>query len=267
MLVRDALSTSDIDSLDAELLLSAVLCKPRTWLIAHAEESIAQEDLMEYEKFAQRYRGGEPMAYILGTQEFYGRAFTVDPCVLIPRTATERLIELSLKALAGDSIPEVTSIDTQIVAWHHRKEAWNDVRLITDIGTGSGCIAITLACERPDVRIIATDISEEALNIARKNTENHSVGARIDFRMGSCLAPLHEIDEPYVLISNPPYIPAGTPLESTVQDFEPHTALFSGTKGTDVLTKIITSAIADPHCKGWMIECREEQVTPTAVSS
>ncbi len=213
-----------------------------------------------YRHYAARRKRGEPVAYILGEKEFYGRPFHVDPSVIIPRPATEGLVELALKALAGESVPDSTVIDTGIVAWHRQKESWKDLTLVADIGTGSGCIAVTLACERPDLRIIATDISDEALKIAKDNANTHGVADRIDFRPGSCLAPLQDIDEPYVIISNPPYIPDGTTLEKNVAAFEPHNALFGGTKGTDVLAKIIASATADPYCKGWMMECREEQI-------
>ncbi len=269
MLIHEAVSSSGIDALDAELLLSEVLHTDRTWLFAHPDDVLDDAHLQSYRTYVARRRGGEPVAYIVGRQDFFGRTFSVDSSVLIPRPATEGLVELALHALNGGDVPEQSTIDTHIVAWHRKKESWRPVRLVADIGTGSGCIAVTLACERPDLRIIATDSSETAVRTARNNAGKHHVADRIDFRIGSCLTSIADIHEPYVLISNPPYIPDGTPLDDTVIRFEPHDALFAGPEGTDVLREIIQSAAADPWCKGWMIECREEQThrtIPTAAS-
>lgn len=260
MLIRDALSSSGIDSLDAELLLGTVLGKDRTWLFAHSDADLDDAHVRLYQKYVARRREGEPIAYIIGSQAFYGLNFAVDSTVLIPRPATERMVELALRALQGEEIPEQSDIDTHIVAWCRQKSSWKNVRLIADIGTGSGCIAVTIAMKRPDLHIIATDYFEAALNMARINAQNFHVNDRIELRPGSGLEPMHDVREPYVIISNPPYIAAGTPLDATVHDFEPHTALFAGPQGTDVLTQIIIAAMRDPHCLGWMMECEATQV-------
>jgi release factor glutamine methyltransferase len=260
MLVRDALTSAGIEAIDAEVLLAAVLQKDRTWSFAHPDDNLDDMHIGEFREFAARRRAGEPIAYILGEKEFYGRTFRVNPSVLIPRPATERLVELALHAMAGGRMPRTTQIDSGIVAWHHSKESsWSEIRCVADIGTGSGCIAVSMACEEPDMHIIATDISERALHIAEENARLHGVLEQIDFRTGCTLHPLEHNEHPYVLISNPPYIPENTVLEKDVVDFEPHTALFSGPDGTDILSHIISSAHCDPLCRGWMVECREEQ--------
>jgi release factor glutamine methyltransferase len=136
------------------------------------------------------------------------------------------------------------------------------IRSIVDIGTGSGCIAVTLACERPDCRILATDISEEALSVACANAKRYSVDDHIDFRHGSLLDPIADYREPFLLISNPPYVPARRPLPKDIVKFEPSVALFAGGDGLDVLRPLAMAARKHPFCYGLIMECEEQQIDP-----
>lgn len=170
---------------------------------------------------ARRRARHEPVAYITGSREFYGRPFRVTPSVLIPRPETEGLVDEALRLRLPDSAP-----------------------LIVDVGTGSGCIAITLALEWSGSRIVATDVSPAALDVARSNAK--ALGAnRVEFvhiDAGEFLpADLTSID---IVVSNPPYVPEPDrqSLSLDVRDFEPHTALFAGADGLDVIRQIIPAA-------------------------
>jgi release factor glutamine methyltransferase len=167
----------------------------------------------KFEPLLRRREAREPMAYIRGVQEFWGRDFSVSPAVLIPRPETELVIEEAL-------------------AWRRdRSVAASASPLIADIGTGSGCLAVTLACEWPDARLVATDISEAALQVARENARRHGVDGRIQFRRGTYLAGIGApID---LIVANPPYVADEERgwLQPEVRDHEPREALFGGTDG------------------------------------
>ena len=157
------------------------------------------------EPFLLRRAGREPLAYILGERAFYGLGFRVTPAVLIPRPETEHLVEAVIGSLAPDN---------------------GGIHAVLDIGTGSGCIAVTLAKLLPDAQVWATDISEAALDVARENAARH--GVHVEFCLGDLLAPLPPEQCFTVIVSNPPYIAPSeaSTLEPEVRDFEPHTALF-----------------------------------------
>lgn len=263
MTIAEALRESGLESVDAELLAGFELHHDRTWVLAHAHDSFDSPYLDSFFYLAERRKRGEPIAYILGEKEFFGRMFHVTPDTLIPRPATEGLVRITLDLLQGKNVESIQNIDSKIVAWSVVRANAQDVRLIVDIGTGSGCIGVSLACERPDLHIIATDISQKSLEIAQDNTMKHDVGDRITFRLGSGLIAGEPIDQPFLLVSNPPYIPDHVQLERDVADFEPHTALFAGKNGTDVLYPLINEALAHPLCRGFVVECREEQVIKT----
>jgi len=207
--------------------------------------------------FVKRRETHEPIAYITGQKEFYGRPFHVDRNVLIPRPSTESLID-AVKAYLDDPKDSMEEIDTEIIVYSKKLQSQKPV-ILADIGTGSGCIAITLALEYPDQHIIATDISEDALKMAKVNAKHHHMTKRVTFKKGSGLEPLSDVKEPFLLISNPPYIPANQLLMNDVQDFEPHMALFAGEKGTDVLEILLDQAKKHKHCVGVVIECRTDQ--------
>lgn len=163
----------------------------------------------------------EPVAYLLGTREFYGRPFAVQPGVLIPRPETELLVEVALEW--AEAIGAAT---------------------IADVGTGSGCIAVTLVLEQPGLSIIATDQSSDALAIAKSNAGMLAAAGAIDWRETDLLA---GVDGPLdLIVSNPPYVPARDreSLSSDVRDFEPAQALFAGADGLDVIRRLIPQAIS-----------------------
>ncbi len=175
----------DAPRLDAELLLMHVWHLRRTDLIVRADDAVPQNILTDFDNGLQRRINREPLAYILGEKEFWSHSFLVTPDVLIPRPETEHLIEAVLARFPDR----------------------NGDYCFCDIGTGSGCIAVTLACEFPNASIIATDISDAALSVARSNAEAHHVAHRICFRQGDMLAALQSKDGPFdAIISNPPYV-------------------------------------------------------------
>lgn len=205
-------------SLDAEVLARHVLGWDRARWLADNRDAPSPDFVRRYEALVARRALGEPVAYITGTREFWGLDFEVTPAVLIPRPETELLVEEALAVI-------------------DRRRA----SVVADVGTGSGCVAIAIAHERPHVRVIATDISSEALAVARRNASRHSVEDRIDFRHASGLDGVGPVD---LVVSNPPYIArADAPtLMKDVVDFEPHTALFAAGDGLDVIRMILASA-------------------------
>jgi release factor glutamine methyltransferase len=231
---------SDSPELDAQWLLQKILNKHETsWLLAHGEEILEDDQELKFKQLLKRRSTGEPLAYILGAWEFFGRNFYVDNNVLIPRPSTEKLIELALQA-----IPDLSAANT------------NKPFVIADIGTGSGCIAITLCLElnkrqqATKFSIIATDISEAALNVAKKNAAKHNVRNQIEFLTGNFLAPLKDKNV-NLIVSNPPYVPSAeitqakqSPTTNTLGiTFEPALALDGGPEGKDFVSRIKKSGI------------------------
>ncbi|HLF82659.1 MAG TPA: peptide chain release factor N(5)-glutamine methyltransferase [Blastocatellia bacterium] len=216
----------DQDRRTAGLLLCHVMGIDRTHLLTRSKEQIDEAQYREYLALIERRAAGEPLQYLTGHQEFYGLDFIVTPDVLIPRPETEFLIERIMKLVA---------------------EPKKDSPLIVDVGTGSGCIAVTLAKELPSARLIATDASSAALKVARKNAERHGVHDRIEFLEGDLLAPLAErrlegaVD---ILASNPPYVneDGRQLLQREVRDWEPHEALFGGTDGLNFYRRLLAES-------------------------
>lgn len=214
-------------ALDAEVLARHVLGWDRARWIGESRESPSPAFDRRFDELIERRLTGEPVAYLTGTREFRGLDFEVTPAVLIPRPETELLVDEALKAidaLEGAGPRGVT---------------------IADVGTGSGCVAVALAVERPAVRAIATDISERALDVARRNAARHGVGDRIDFRLTPVLDDVGAVD---IVVSNPPYIAVGDApgMMTDVRDFEPHAALFSGTDGLSVIRALL-AGVAQRH--------------------
>lgn len=261
MRVRDALSSGKIAGFDREVLLAVLMGKERTWILAHPEQELTKDEEKRWSDWLDRREKGEPVSYITGFREFYGHLFHVDPSTLIPRPATERLCSIALDLLGKKSGPArfEEEIDGGIVAAVRLWKPLDGVRLVADIGTGSGCIGITIACERTDLRIIATDVSAQALSIASRNASHLHAKERMAFACGRGLEPLAQVREPFLIVSNPPYIPEGMRLEKDVADFEPHGALFSGKDGGDVIRDIVSAAMSHPYCVGYVIECRKDQ--------
>lgn len=197
--------------LDAELLLGSVLKKDRLGVYLAHDMPLGDEAVAQYRELIRRRARGEPTAYLLGRREFFSRTFRCDPRCLIPRPETEQLVSavLSYAKAIGESGQELT---------------------IGDLGTGSGCIAISLALELPSARIVATDLSQDALEIAAENALLHGVQDRVKMIQGDFLDALDGMGPFDVLVSNPPYIPERerAALPRDVVMFEPETALFSG---------------------------------------
>jgi release factor glutamine methyltransferase len=187
----------------------------------------------------------EPVAYITGVREFYGRDFRVTPAVLIPRPETEALAELAIAATTGplrSFRPEMTTA----VAERPQRSS-----VIVDVGTGSGCVAVTVALDCPGERVIATDVSAAALSIARENAQR--LGARVEFVEASLLPPTPEFID--VIVSNPPYVSKAdeAALPPDVRDFEPGLALFAEDDGLAVIGALIAAAHARLRPLGWLL--------------
>ena len=233
--------------LNAELLLMFILSCDRAYLFAHPERKLSTEEESSYEAaLADRVRG-VPAQYITGHQEFWGMDLIVTPSVLIPRPETEHLIESVLEIQTSGVRPQTSDQTYPEVRGPKSK-----VRIV-DVGTGSGCIALALAKELPHAEIHATDISLDALEIARANAARHQLDRRIHFRQADLLEGLKR-DFDFV-VSNPPYV--GESEEDQVQlevrKFEPRNAVFAGPKGTEVIARLIPQARQRLRPGGWLI--------------
>jgi release factor glutamine methyltransferase len=214
--------------LAAELLLMHVLQRDRTWLYAHPEFELSPEDAAAYAQLIERRSEGVPTQYLTGRQEFWGLEFEVGPGVLIPRPETEHVIEVALERLGT-----------------RRAESLR----IADVGTGSGCIAISLARELPRSQIVATDISAAALDYAQRNAARHSVSDRIQFLKADLLEAAIEAPNSAgtrfdLIVSNPPYVGRGdaASLPREVREHEPPDALFAGDNGLQIYPALIEQA-------------------------
>ncbi|MFH1670358.1 MAG: peptide chain release factor N(5)-glutamine methyltransferase [Patescibacteria group bacterium] len=263
MNVAEALKTASLPPLEIEVLLSTILGKNRAWILSHPEYELSMTSQQFFSQSLRRREAGEPLAYITGEKEFYGRSFIVNHSVLIPRPSTEGLIDLTLEFLRSHE-ERVREVDTGIVCFSkYLNKCLNiesAINTIVDIGTGSGCIAITLALELPNFKFIATDVSNDALEVARANAQKHDVLNRIEFRSGKNLDPINDLDVPFLLVSNLPYIPEGEAVSPDVH-FEPKSALFAGKEGLDVITPLVNAAQNHSACNGLVLECRKEQAS------
>ena len=216
---------------EAGSLLSFIFGKDRTFLISHAEDQLTEASLRRFQEGVERRARGEPLQYIIGVQDFFGREFRVTPDVLIPRPETELLVEAALEVI-GDN--------------------W----LICDVGTGSGCIAVTLLCERGDVRAVAVDKSPPALEVAKSNATSHAILDRIDFAISDCFSALDARQYQFdMVVSNPPYVSAEmmAGLQREVRDHEPLVALSPGEDGLSVIRRLILEAPAFLKDDGYLI--------------
>jgi release factor glutamine methyltransferase len=204
--------------LDAELLVAKALGIDRIGLYLDLNRPLVDRERSAIRPLVARRREREPVAYILGHRDFYGRRFSVTPEVLIPRPDTETLVEHALRC-----IPEDTACR------------------VLDVGTGSGAIAVTLAAERPQALVTATDVSEGALRVAAENAERLGVEARVRFERADLLNGAEQYD---VIVSNPPYIAQSEieTLQAEIRDHEPIAALEAGEDGLDVVRALLTAA-------------------------
>ena len=238
---------------DAETLLLHLIGKNKAWLMAHAEDDFAGCTAIHYAGLLDRRRKGEPIQYIIGETEFYGMSFRVTPDVLIPRPETEHLVEKVVQLIpALDRRPEkFFSIRKVRPAFRdgkrtHREGDPNQISWpprVLDVGTGSGCIAISIAHDWGEVEITAIDSSASALEVARSNAEGLGFADCIRFLQGDLLAPIagERFD---IIVSNPPYVPVTdrNSLSIEVRDHEPALALFAGDDGLEVYRRLIPQA-------------------------
>ncbi len=219
-LSRSALSEhSDTPNLDGQLLLGQVLGRPRSWLLAHPENLLDERHSFEFLGMLDRCRRGEALPQVLGWWEFYGRRFHLDASVLIPRPETERMVDAALEYLRQKSRPLT----------------------VVDVGTGSGCVAITLAREVPDLRVYATDLSMDALRIARTNVLTHAVERAVHLvctDLVSSILPPQGFD---LVCANLPYIPEDEIDQLRVSKYEPRIALDGGKDGLQLVRRLLQS--------------------------
>ncbi|MCA1825945.1 MAG: peptide chain release factor N(5)-glutamine methyltransferase [Myxococcales bacterium] len=221
---REWLSRKGIESprLDAELLLASALGCDRVRLYIDLDKPLGPDELARFKALIQRRGAREPVAYILGAKEFYGRPFEVGPGVFIPRPETELLVQLALGAIDGEA-------------------------RVLDLCAGSGAVGITIAAERPQAQVDLVEISPQAAEVASRNARKHAPG-RVRVLQGDLYAALPERVRYNVIVANPPYVPQrhGRQLAADVVDHEPHLALFAGDDGLEVVRRVIAAA------PGWL---------------
>lgn len=218
---------SESPRLDAELLLARALDVPRSYLFAHADEEMDAAAVERFEDTINRRVDGMPLAYITGEREFWSMSLIVSPATLVPRQETEVLVDQALLRIPRDA----------------------QLRVL-DLGTGSGAIALAIARERPLCEVVATDVSEDALAVAKVNAREHAI-PNIEFIHGNWIEPVSEqlFD---VIVSNPPYVANDDPHLDCLKH-EPHLALASGDDGLDAIRIIAAGAGAVLEPGGWLL--------------
>lgn len=221
MTVAQALACG-LDAREARLLLAHATGFNEAAVLAFPERSLPQEAARRFMDFAERRRRGEPVAYILGRQEFFSLPLAVNPAVLIPRPETELLVELALA-----------------------REFSN----VLDLGTGSGAIALAIKKHRPHARVVAVEASAAALEVAKRNAV--ALGLDVEWRHGRWFAPL-DAERFELIVSNPPYVASGDPHLAALR-YEPAAALVSGADGLDAIREIAAQAPAHLRDGGWLL--------------
>ena len=211
----------DAPRLTAEVLLAFVLQATRVQLYVDLDRPLAPKELAAYRALIERRISGEPTQYLTGTREFYGRPFAVDPRVLIPRPETELLVDTALEAIPKDAAYRVL-----------------------DLCTGSGCVAVTLAAERPNATVFATELSPAACEVARSNAAALKVGDRVRVLEGDLFGPLRQGSLFHIVVSNPPYVPSEeiAALAAEVRR-EPRMALDGGRDGLEITRRLADQAL------------------------
>ncbi len=229
--IREALDAAQqvTDRIEARVLLREVLNQNDAYLLAHGDDTLSAEQAQQYVALVVRRVAGEPVAYITGRREFYGREFAVNPSVLIPRPETELLVELALQRLPAGASARVL-----------------------DLGAGSGCIGITIAAERPQAQVTLVDASEDALEIARANAAQWAPSNTSVLHSDWYSAVTAERYD--VIVANPPYVAEGDAhLQQGDLRFEPRSALVSGVDGLNDLQRIIAQAPQHLRTGGWLL--------------
>lgn len=229
--IREALDAAQqvTDRIEARVLLREVLKQNDAYLLAHGDDTLSAEQAQQYVALVVRRVAGEPVAYITGRREFFGREFAVNPSVLIPRPETELLVELALQRLPAGAPGRVL-----------------------DLGTGSACIGITIAAERPQAQITLVDASEDALEIARANAAQWAPSnTRVLHSDWYSAVTAERYD---LIVANPPYVADGDAhLQQGDLRFEPRSALASGVDGLNDLQRIIARAPQHLRAGGWLL--------------
>jgi release factor glutamine methyltransferase len=232
--LREAGITPVESDLDARLLAQQVLDWTTERYLSDAGGSEPETFAQAYNALVARRATREPLAYIVGHREFWGLTFEVNPDVLIPRPATELIVEATLELFPNP--------DAALT--------------IADVCTGCGCVAVAVAHERPRATVVASDISAAALDVARRNADRHGVGRRVSFRAGDLLRGLGSVEQPFdAILANPPYVVdrAGPALQPEVRDFEPALALFGGSDGLEVITRLVAEAPPKLRTGGYLV--------------
>lgn len=232
----ESLQSAQIDDArrQASLLLVDLLNCNQAYLLAHDKDEVEDILVEKYKVAVERRAQGEPLQYISGKQEFYGRDFIVTPDVLIPRPETELLVEFLLKLAKENKISNPN---------------------ILDVGTGSGCITVTLAIELPNAKITAIDISPKALAIAQQNAAKHQVDKKITWVISDLVSNLRNSEQFYFCCANLPYVNPEEleTLAKEVKDFEPHLALFAENQGQALIKRLIQEIVPFICKSGYLI--------------
>ena len=217
--------------MEAGSLLAHTLGRDRTFIIAHAEDALTNAQFKSFRQLVERRAQREPLQYITRYQEFFKLKFEVTPDVLIPRPETEIIVETACELLRAEARP-----------------------LVADIGTGSGCIAISMLKELSEAHSVATDISPAALQVARRNAERHGVIDRLTLLESDCFSMIESARQFRLIASNPPYV-SDDDLESMQPEvrYEPQTALFSGSDGLAVIQRLLREAPSFLQPKGYLV--------------
>ncbi|MGC6443837.1 MAG: peptide chain release factor N(5)-glutamine methyltransferase [Rubripirellula sp.] len=240
---------SDSPRLDAEILLAHARSCSRVELYTAYASVPSDDERVAFREMVRRRGSGMPVAQIVGYREFYSLSFRVSEATLIPRPETEHLI--------------VEAIDCANAMGSFESNPW-----IADLGTGSGVIAITLAKHLPHSKIVATDISVDALQIAKWNAEKHGVSERSEFVQSDLLSEVSQPQDFSLICSNPPYITEDeySELDRSVRDFEPKTALVSGPKGTEIIERVIELCCDRLMSGGWCIVEMSPMIADSAMA-
>ena len=208
---------------DAATLLADLIGRDNTYLIAHAERELTGQDIDQYRNYVEQRAAGMPLQYITGHQEFFNLDFEVTPDVLIPRPDTELLVETALNLIDR-----------------------NEPSIICDVGTGSGCIAISILYERPLAMGIALEISSSALGVAQRNAARHHVLDRLELFVSDCFEAVEPSQRFDLIASNPPYVPEATVdgLQREVREHEPRIALTPGGDGLAMIRRLLAESPA-----------------------
>lgn len=218
-LARQRLDTlSESAALDSQVMVAHIINRKRAWLLAHPEAELSEAQAEAFEAALARLKSGEPLPYVLGKWEFYGLSFLLTADVLIPRPETELLVDAAISWLKG----------------HPGR------RRAADVGAGSGCIAVSLAVNVPDLYVLATDISNEAVDVVRSNVQRHAVGKRVRLQQGDLLQ--EAVGEFDLICANLPYIATETLKTLAVYRREPTQALDGGERGLKFIAALLNDA-------------------------